>query len=56
MFKTDPVENQYYLYVKSRSIRPAVELLVEIEASLESVNTSACINKLLLSCIERMAL
>lgn len=32
------------------------KLLVKIIALLESVNTSACINKLLFACEERMAL
>lgn len=30
--------------------------LLNVETLLESVNTSACINKLLLACVERMAL
>lgn len=32
------------------------ELLIHTETLLKFVNTSACVNKLLLTCVERMAL
>ena len=41
---------------KAALLSGLLELLIEIETLLESVNTSACINKLLLTSIERMAL
>ena len=50
------VHNKLTLLTKSPVSDGACDLFVHIETLLESVNTSACINKLLLTSIERMAL
>ena len=50
------VHNKLTLLTKSPVNDGACDLLVHIETLLKSVNASACINKLLLTSIERMAL